>query len=459
MTDAQPPGIKGIDRLEFVGQGGYGTVWRGRQRRPTRDVAVKVLTGRTKAGRRAFETEIKALRQLAGHPHVVRVYGTGTTRGGDPYLLMEYCPQRSYGAILTDRVVHGRALFSATEVAEVGRKVADALATAHGLGIVHGDVSPDNVLRSAAGEPVLADFGQAVRAADRQREVGVNFSHVAPEVLRTGRAEPPSDVYGLGSTLYTLLTGQPPFPQRPGEDPIRQQQRIHHDDPAPLPASYVPAPLAELVAAMLHKDPQLRPDTARVRDLLGEPFDDLEAMPSTHTRTVLHPGSVADVDDEEAADGQERERERRWPVAVGMVAGLAIAAMLVTLLIRTTAPTPVADPATDPTAPSTSPAAVPTTPQPTGAFRLTVRDNGTTAELAWTAYDGADYYLPGRLRLTPRRQPDTLPLVRAPRTTTLVAIDARAKYCFQIAAVGRAGGDPPRSNVVGIRGATCPAEV
>ncbi|HWL38323.1 MAG TPA: serine/threonine-protein kinase [Frankiaceae bacterium] len=465
MTEPDRPEIPGVERLELIGRGGYGTVWRGVQPAEQRVVAVKILAARAKGeSRRAFEAETRAIRDLQPHRHVVELYDAGTTRDGEPYLVMELC-ERSYGAVLTERLVHGESPFAAAEVAEVGRKVADALATVHALGIVHGDVTPDNVLRTVDGEPVLADFGQAVRQSDRERKVsGLNLSHVAPEVIRTARAEPASDVYGLGSTLYTLLTGHPPFPFRAGDSAVRHQHRILNETPAPLPEAHVPAVLADAIDAMLRKDPGTRPDASWVRDALDTDLGNIAPVPPPRTMTVPHDGAIEvdrEVEDDGAPPAPPAEPPpRRWPVAVGIVTGLAVAAALVTVAVRSGTPEPVANP-TASVATTPVPTTVAASPSLRGAFYLSVKDNGRTAELSWTPYRGATYYLPGRLRTAPRRGGDSDPLgpVRAPRTNAVIPIDPAAKYCFQVAAFGRAGGDPPRSNVVAIRGARCPAEV
>jgi hypothetical protein len=154
----------------------------------------------------------------------------------------------------------------------VGIAVAHALAAAHELGIVHRDVKPGNVLLNHHGRVKLGDFGiahllggQSVTHTDA---VAFTPEHVAPEILRAERDGPWSDVYGLGSTLATALTGTPPFTRRPGERLDAFLYRKLTAPPDVLPASVPPA-LAVPIARALDPEPSRRPSLREFRERLA----------------------------------------------------------------------------------------------------------------------------------------------------------------------------------------------
>ena len=214
------PVIEGYTELVQVAQGGFGIVYRGRREALDQDVAVKVLSLPNLSERDLdrFTRECRAAGNLSWHPHVVAVTDSGTTSTGQPYLAMEYLDNGS----LADRLVADGPLPWA-DVVDIGIQVAGALGAAHAAGTLHRDLKPENVLVGHFGEAKLGDFGIAAVEGGARTATGhasYTVTHVAPEILRGQRPDERSDLYGLASTLFTLLTGRTPFAGDDPDEPI-----------------------------------------------------------------------------------------------------------------------------------------------------------------------------------------------------------------------------------------------
>jgi CHASE2 domain-containing sensor protein/predicted Ser/Thr protein kinase len=205
--------------LEKLGRGAMGVVYRARDPRLERDVAIKVLPGAALAdetARRRFRREALALSKL-NHPHIAGIIDFDTQDGVD-FLVMEYVR----GTPLASRL-SGTAL-PESEVIRVAGEVAEALAEAHGQGVIHRDLKPENVMLAERGEVKVLDFGLALfleastAAGTRSQNlteaghmVGT-LSYMAPEVLRGTTADGRSDLYSLGVVMFEMATGRRPFP-------------------------------------------------------------------------------------------------------------------------------------------------------------------------------------------------------------------------------------------------------
>ncbi len=150
----------------------------------------------------------------------------------------------------------------ARQTVRVGIKIAGALETAHRSGFLHRDMKPQNILITQFDEPALADFGVAALQASAQATAGVlGFTtvHAAPEILEGHELSPATDIYGLASSLYQLLTGLAPFAAFENEAPAAVILRILRDPVRPVRSNAVPLELSDLLEAALAKDPRNRP--------------------------------------------------------------------------------------------------------------------------------------------------------------------------------------------------------
>lgn len=253
--DRPPAGLPTHLRLLApLGAGASSTVWRARDTRRGRDVALKLLeptnaeptndAGPTGTAERArtdsaqqLEREVRSLARLAGVPGVLELYECGTTADGVTWLVTELLSSGS----LEDRA--RTSPLGIEEAVTVAAALADTLAAAHGLGVVHGDLTPSNVLFGPKGEPMLADFGLA--NLDGRGTGGCTPAYAAPERLRGAPASPAGDVWSLAATVLTTSIG------RDGWGSER-----------------VPAPLRDC----LSERPSARPDAAELaRQLRGRP--------------------------------------------------------------------------------------------------------------------------------------------------------------------------------------------
>lgn len=256
-----PEHVPGYRDLVRIGHGGFSVVYRAVQESVDRAVAVKVLTvaGPDEDARRRFVREVRLAGRLSGHPHVVTVLDTGTTASGRPFLAMDLYDGGSMKEWLGRR---GR--LSPAQTAGLGAKIADALAAAHELGVLHRDVKPNNILVSRYGEPALADFGvSCLLDSSTSGSVLDIFSpqHAAPELMTRGVPSAASDVYALGSTLFELLTGRSPFGGN-GQD-VRATMFRTVSEPAPRAESPGLPGLADAIERAMAKDPADRfPDAA-----------------------------------------------------------------------------------------------------------------------------------------------------------------------------------------------------
>jgi serine/threonine-protein kinase len=204
--------------VERIDRGGTAEVWRGRDERLDRDVAVKVLgAAADPAFRERFTTEARRAAAV-NHPHVVTVFDEGQD-GTAAFIVMEDVRGRS----LRDRVAE-RGAFPAAEVAALVQQIGGALDATHQAGLVHLDVKPANVIVDASGNAKLIDFGIARAARDSdERELVGTARYIAPERVEGNPVTPRSDVYGLALVAYELLTGRPAFPGVENEDLLRDR--------------------------------------------------------------------------------------------------------------------------------------------------------------------------------------------------------------------------------------------
>jgi tRNA A-37 threonylcarbamoyl transferase component Bud32 len=264
VTADRVPAVPGLTGLSVLARGGYATVYRAMQESVGRLVAVKVENRILESERdqRRFMREARAAGRMSSHPHVVDLFDAGVTSSGHPFLIMELC-RGSYSERMR------MAPLAPAEVRDVGIKIADALADAHALGVLHRDVKPANILVTYFGEPALADFGLAILTENRDISITLDVltpAYAPPEMFRHAPPAPAADVFSLCATLYALMAGRPP--RWPGSrDPSLVSLVDMFEDPVPdLP--HVPRELMGLILHGMSNADGNRPAAAEVRDAL-----------------------------------------------------------------------------------------------------------------------------------------------------------------------------------------------
>lgn len=255
--------IDGYADFEEIGRGGFSHVYRATQVAFGRVVAVKVIDGIDPSAeqRSLFARECRAVGSLHWHPNIITVFDAGTTLRDQSFIAMEYAPAGSLAA----RVAREGSL-SETVVRNIGTKIASALQAAHDAGILHRDVKPANILINEIGEPVLADFGIASVSEGTQTNTGnisATLAHAAPEVLNGERATASSDVYALGSTLFTLFAGKGPYSSGSDDSVVGLITRALTAPIPDLTAFGASAEFASAVARAMSRDPKERFSSAR----------------------------------------------------------------------------------------------------------------------------------------------------------------------------------------------------
>ena len=201
-----------------------------------------------------------AVGRRVSHPHLITVL-SAQVAGSPYYLVMPLLAGRT----LETRLGNAES-FALPHALWIARQIAEALQPLHGAGYLHGDVKPGNVMLSPDGHVTLLDLGFARELAETgsafDRPVVGTISYLAPELLTsTTRADERSDLYSLGATLFEMLAGRPPFMAGSLEELAERQQRGDAPDLRAL-APQVPSSVAELVRALIARDPFRRPRRA-----------------------------------------------------------------------------------------------------------------------------------------------------------------------------------------------------
>jgi serine/threonine protein kinase len=297
--------ILGRYRLdEQIAIGGMAEVWRGEDETLTRPVAVKLLHQHLlpdQTSRTRFETEARLAASLS-HPGIVTVYDVAVSED-EAAIVLEFVP----GEGLND-VLAARGPLPEDEALELAAQVGDALDHAHRRGVIHRDVKPDNILVSPDGHARLVDFGiarVASETAQRLTLAGTTFGtlrYMAPEQLAGEPGNAQTDVFGLGATLYQMLSGRPPFDADAPAALIRQQRARPPAIPRVAPR------VMNAIWDALDADPASRPSSAaefaaRLRDtekedeFFAQPAQMFEGEPAADDEKRSRPGARSAVSD------------------------------------------------------------------------------------------------------------------------------------------------------------------
>jgi tRNA A-37 threonylcarbamoyl transferase component Bud32 len=308
---------------ELVGHGGMSSVYKARDALLERHVALKILHEQYNEDEdfvERFKREARSVAQLQ-HPNIVTVIDRGEEEGRQ-YIVFEYIE----GENLKELVVR-KGRLDVRDALEIALEVARGLAFAHEQGLIHRDVKPQNILLNGDGRAKVTDFGIARSLdVDGMTQTGTvlgTSNYIAPEQATGQRVDAHSDVYALGAVLYELLAGEVPFP---GESFVAVAMKHVHEPPPNLldVRGDVPLRVAAAFERALEKDPEQR-----------FPTMDAFAAELEACLAELDHGDTGDatmVIPARQRAARPRKQVSRWPIGIGLLALLAIAAIVLGLL-------------------------------------------------------------------------------------------------------------------------------
>ena len=381
--------------LEKLGEGGMGVVWKARDTRLNRTVALKTLPAAYHDHpdlRQRFLHEAQAASALS-HPHIVTVFDV-VEQDGAEFIVMEYIAGKTLDALIPRK---GMRL---SEALRIGVQVADALSAAHRAGIVHRDLKPSNVIVQENGAVKVLDFGlakteekpaggqdDATRTSAPKTLQGLavgTVGYMSPEQAEAREVDARSDIFSFGTMLYEMVTGERAFR---GETNLATMAAVLHKEPSPIPSD-IPPELQRVITRCLRKDRRRR----------FQHMDDL-MVALEELREESESGTLAAI----PAAHKPNARPRWW---IGIAACLALAAAGAWWLTRGT---PANSGASEPTE-------IPITADPGSISSPGFSPDGNQVAYSWTGSDGdnPDIYVkligaPTPLRLTTDPAPDTSP--------------------------------------------------
>jgi eukaryotic-like serine/threonine-protein kinase len=322
--------------LEVLGQGGFGIVFRAFDDTLQRVVAIKVLApelAATSPPRKRFLREARSSAKVR-HEHVVQIYAV--EEQPLPYLVMEFIP----GETLQERLDRTGPLETA-EVVHFGRQIAEGLAAAHATGLIHRDVKPANILIEAGPNQhvKITDFGLARTADDASMTqsgvVAGTPMFMAPEQAQGDKLDHRADLFSLGSVLYTMASGRPPFR---ANNTLAVLRRVAEDTPRAISEIIpeVPQWLCDLIARLHAKNPEDRIGTAKeVAELLARGLAPTQGSANVPSLPIVTPAARTQLPREDEAPGGTLELPKRAPTVRPRIrpARWAAAAVLLVVLL------------------------------------------------------------------------------------------------------------------------------
>lgn len=388
---------------EIIGRGGMAEVWRARDTRLQRDVAIKRLRIDL-ASDNTFQARFRREAQSAAglnHPNIVAVYDTGEEADAASGVMVPYIVMELIEGVTLREVLRGGRKIVPEKALEFTAGVLDALAYSHRAGIIHRDIKPANVMFTPPGTVKVMDFGIARAVADTSATMTQTAAvigtaqYLSPEQARGHKVDNRSDIYAVGVLLYELLTSEPPFQ---GDSPVSVV--FQHVRELPVPPSQrdpeVTPAMDTIVMRALEKDPRDRyQDASEMREDIVRVLNNQPVRPAPRPRTADTPTQVIASDPittnarraappaagaplaahgvnhtapsnpesaPESVEEPEEEKSSKGPIiAIGVLAGLLVIGVIVLLLFLNREPTgePSPSPTPSPTVAQTE------TPSPT----------------------------------------------------------------------------------------------
>ncbi|WP_210469445.1 Stk1 family PASTA domain-containing Ser/Thr kinase [Sporosarcina sp. 6E9] len=339
--------------LKFIGGGGMSRVYLAHDIILDRDVAIKVLNydfSNEEELKRRFMREALSATSLT-HPHIVDIYDVGED-GDIHYLVMEFIEGQTLKEYINS---HGP--LSPEQALPIMRQLVSAISNAHYNGIVHRDIKPQNILMDQDGNVKITDFGIAMAlsatAYTKTNSVLGTVHYLSPEQARGGMATKKSDIYSLGIVFYELLTGKLPFS---GESAVSIALKHLQEETPSIRKLFptVPQSVENVILKATAKDAvsryrsadEMQDDLATVlsperanEDKFVSSFDDdaTRAIPVITTTSkfdnVQHTIETQPVNPEVEEDAEPvKKKRKKWPIVVGILAGLAVIALLIVFL-------------------------------------------------------------------------------------------------------------------------------